>query len=69
LFFLASCNSFHPPRPKKRDENYLKKLEETTKDDKRRRRQAEATCEACERDLMEAKATQKVRDKTPHNTT
>jgi hypothetical protein len=44
----------------KEDENYRKKLEETTKENKRRRRLAEAIFAACQRDINEAKEKQKV---------
>ncbi len=44
----------------KADEEYRTKLEQTTKENKRRRRQAEAKCEACQKEINEAKETQKV---------
>ena len=69
LFLLASFYPFHLILYYKADEKYRTKLEETTMENKRRRRQAEAKCEACQKEINEAMEKQKVirqetRDKT-----
>jgi hypothetical protein len=69
LFLLASFYLYHLILIHKADEKYRTKLEETTMENKRRRRQAEAKCEACQKEINEAMEKQKVirqetRDKT-----
>ena len=74
LFLLASFYPFHLILYYKADEKYRTKLEETTMENKRRRRQAEAKCEACQKEINEAMEKQKVirqetRDKTRQDNT
>jgi hypothetical protein len=71
LFLLALFYPFHLISIHKADEKYRTKLEETTKENKMRRRQAEAQCEACQREINEAKEAQKVirQEKIPEDKT
>ncbi len=74
LILLASFYPYHLNLTQKADEKYRTKLEETTMENKRRRRQAEAKCEACQKEINEAMEKQKVirqetRDKTRQDKT